>query len=211
MTTQFYLIRHGETSWNAEKKLQGWQDIALNEAGLQQAEHLQHYLASEGFTPHIDRLVSSDLRRAADTARIASRHWGLPIAMTEQLRERGFGTMEGQSWASVGQPDQPNAERADIDASYGGGESLRVFQQRVLNAFEELAAQHQGLNVMVFAHGGVIDQVWRKLNQLSLWEPRTQSILNTSINHFSINKEGEWHIENWGQLPHLSTALDEAP
>ncbi|MCX5591491.1 histidine phosphatase family protein [Alcaligenes endophyticus] len=211
MTTHFYLIRHGETSWNAEKKLQGWQDIALNETGLQQAEQLQHYLASEAFSARIDRLVSSDLRRASDTARIASRHWGLPIEMTDQLRERGFGELEGQSWASVGYPDQPNADHTDIDASPQGGESVRVFHQRVLNSFEELTAKHSGLTVMVFAHGGVIDQVWRKLNQLSLWEPRTQSILNTSINHFSIDQQGVWNIENWGQLPHLSTALDEAP
>ena len=211
MTTQFYLIRHGETAWNAEKKLQGWQNIALNETGLQQAESLQDYLASETFTAHIDRLISSDLRRAADTARIATRHWGLPIEMTESLRERGFGIAEGQSWAAVGQPDQPSDKNADIDASPQGGESLRVFQARVLSAFEELAAKHRGLNLMVFAHGGVIDQVWRKLNQLSLWEPRTQTIFNTSINHFSIDPQGTWTIEHWGQLPHLDTALDEAP
>lgn len=211
MTTHFYLIRHGETSWNADRKLQGWQDIALNDVGMKQAEYLQHHLSSEAFNTHIDRVVSSDLRRAADTARIASRHWGLPVELTDSLRERGFGAMEGQSWASLGYPDQPEADNTDLDACANGGESLRTFQRRVLDAFESLASTHRGRHVMVFSHGGVIDMVWRKLNEISLFEPRKQSILNTSINHFSIGPDGRWELQQWGLLPHLDTALDEAP
>ncbi|WP_232466942.1 histidine phosphatase family protein, partial [Alcaligenes faecalis] len=66
-----------------------------------------------------------------------------------------------------------------------------------------------GKNLLVFAHGGVIDMVWRKLNQQALNAKRTHAILNTSLNFFNIDKDLNWTCTQWGQLPHLNTALDE--
>ena len=124
--------------------------------------------------------------------------------------ERGFGKLEGQAWDAAGRhgPDQPD-DTVDIDYAVEGGESLRQFQTRVLSCFEALAQDNTGKNLLVFAHGGVIDMVWRKLNQQALNAKRTHAILNTSLNFFNIDKDLNWTCTQWGQLPHLNTALDE--
>ncbi|MGE8589004.1 MAG: histidine phosphatase family protein [Alcaligenes sp.] len=212
MNTSICLIRHGETAWNAVRRLQGWQDIELNETGLQQAHALQRHLSSPAFDMRVDAVFSSDLRRASETARLACRHWDLPVQTDAGLRERGFGVLEGQPWDAAGRhgPDQPG-NTVDIDYAVEGGESLRQFQARVLGCFEKLAAGHPGKNLLVFAHGGVIDMVWRRLNGQALNAKRAHAILNTSLNYFSIDPALNWTTRAWGQLPHLEQALDEAP
>src|SRR3546814_10221871 len=95
-TTQFWLIRHGETQWNAERRLQGSLDIPLNTTGIEQAERLGPYLRSPLFDTRIDTVVSSDLGRAYDTALAAAGHFQLPIERNQRLRERCYGIYEGQ-------------------------------------------------------------------------------------------------------------------
>src|SRR5690606_12136170 len=106
MDTHFWLIRHGETDWNALRKLQGWRDIALNDAGIRQAQVLAQALQAKSFSHRIDTVYSSDLIRAYETARIATAHFGLPIQTSAGLRERSFGIMEGSDWQSI----KPGAE-----------------------------------------------------------------------------------------------------
>ncbi|WP_426345568.1 histidine phosphatase family protein [Alcaligenes sp. HNGD-HTN06] len=210
MSTSICLIRHGETAWNAARRLQGWQDIALNETGREQARALHSYLSSPAFQQSVDAVISSDLQRAWETAEIACQHWDIAIERLPGLRERGFGKLEGQAWDAAGRhgPDQPD-DTVDIDYAVEGGESLRQFQTRVLDCFETLPQTHAGKNLLVFAHGGVIDMVWRKLNQQALNAKRTHAILNTSLNFFNIDEDLNWTCTQWGQLPHLNTALDE--
>lgn len=210
MSTSICLIRHGETAWNAVRRLQGWQDIELNKAGREQARALQSYLSSSAFQMPVDAVISSDLQRASETAAIACKHWDIAIQQLKGLRERGFGTLEGQAWDAAGRhgPDQPD-DTVDIDYAVEGGESLRQFQTRVLECFETLAQENPGKNLLVFAHGGVIDMVWRKLNQQALNAKRAHAILNTSLNFFSIDAALKWNSTLWGQLPHLNTTLDE--
>lgn len=210
MNTSICLIRHGETAWNAVRRLQGWQDIELNDTGLQQAHALQRHLSSPAFDMRVDAVFSSDLRRASETARVACRHWELPVQLDAGLRERGFGTLEGQPWDAAGRhgPDQPD-NTVDIDYAVDGGESLRQFQTRVLDCFERLASAHPGQGLLVVAHGGVIDMVWRRLNKQALNARRAHSILNTSLNYFSIDTDLNWKTQAWGQLPHLEQAMDE--
>lgn len=210
MNTSICLIRHGETAWNAVRRLQGWQDIELNETGREQARALQSYLCSPAFQMPVDVVISSDLQRASETAKIACQHLDIEIQQVQGLRERGFGTLEGQAWDAAGRhgPDQPD-DTVDIDYAVEGGESLRQFQMRILSCFEELSQRNAGKNLLVFAHGGVIDMVWRKLNQQPLNAKRTHAILNTSLNFFSIDADLNWTCTQWGQLPHLNTALDE--
>ncbi|MGG4606203.1 histidine phosphatase family protein [Paenalcaligenes sp. Me131] len=211
-STHIWLIRHGETAWNADRRLQGWQDIPLNEVGEQQAHNLANFLASDRFDVQFDQVVSSDLQRAAQTAAIACAHTGLGVVLDKGLRERGFGVLEGRSWDSFGGrvPDQPG-DSADLAPE--GGESIQTFQQRVLAAVEQLADKYPGQKLAVFAHGGVIDMVWRRLLQVDLFAPRTQTILNTSINHFSVSTSAsgyDWTVQCWGQASHISdNALDD--
>lgn len=212
MNTHFWLIRHGETDWNAMRKLQGWRDIALNEIGRQQAQVLAQALQAPAFPHKIDTIVSSDLVRASDTARIATTHLGLPIQTDAGLRERSFGVLEGADWETIRQNAGKEGafNMRDPDHPVEDGETLRIFQSRVVDTFQALGQRLLGCNVLVFAHGGVIDAVWRKLNNIALDTPRPFDIRNTSINRFSINADSLWTPGEWGLIDHLEqTALDE--
>ncbi|NYT60074.1 histidine phosphatase family protein [Alcaligenaceae bacterium] len=207
-TTQFWLIRHGETQWNAERRLQGHLDIPLNDTGIEQAQRLGQYLRSPRFDTRIDTVVSSDLGRAYDTAVTATGHFNLHIERNPQLRERCYGIYEGQDWSSL--KDLRTLDLRNPEQVIAQGETLPVFAQRIAHAFEELAIRYRGRNIMVFSHGGVIDIAWRKANGIALDAARHAPILNVSINHFTIAEDGHWGALTWGQTAHLEqVALDD--
>ncbi|HWK69655.1 MAG TPA: histidine phosphatase family protein [Burkholderiaceae bacterium] len=211
-TTRFWLIRHGETQWNADRRLQGWLDIPLSAVGIQQARQLGDYLRSPAFGQKIDLVVASDLGRAYETACSAAGHFGLPIERHAGLRERCYGIYEGQDWALLNgeQEGGPRVNFRDPDQSIEQGESLKVFSSRIAQAFETLAQDHQGKNIMVFSHGGVIDIAWRLANGLALDAVRPAPILNASINQFAIDGDKRWRMHAWGQTEHLDlAALDD--
>lgn len=210
-TSHFWLIRHGETAWNAAMRLQGWRDIALNDAGIDQARHLGRHLSSPDFTARIDAVISSDLSRAHETARLAAGHFGHPVVVTPSLRERNFGIYEGHELVMQ---DNGRAGLTGFDlrcphSPVEQGESLSEFAQRVQDAFESLAREYAGRNIMVFAHGGVIDIAWRLSQQLGLEAFRAEPIVNTSINQFSIGADGRWTMMEWGQIGHLVVAASD--
>ena len=215
--TQFWLIRHGETAWNAKQRLQGWVDIPLNDAGRQQAENLQRYLQSKQICSLFDTVISSDLGRAKETATIALQHTDLSITQDERLRERSYGIYEGEHWRQLMRPvEQNNGDSNESTASPNlrdpnqevpEGESLLQFQQRIVLAIEDLARRHQGQSVALFAHGGVIDIVWRQTHGLDLYAQRPRPIQNTSINHFQIQPiSALWAPIEWEITEHLQPA-----
>lgn len=210
-TSNFWLIRHGETKWNAGMRLQGWRDIALNDTGIEQARRLARHLSSPAFTTRIDAVVSSDLTRAHETATIAAGHFGHAVVMTPALRERNFGIYEG---LPLTMQENGRAGLADFDlrcphTPIEQGETLTAFAQRVHNAFEALATEYAGRNIMVFAHGGVIDIAWRRAQQLGLDVFRAEPIVNASINQFSIHADRTWTMLNWGQTHHLAASVSD--
>lgn len=211
-TTHFWLIRHGETEWNAVRRLQGWLDIPLSNRGVEQAERLARFLRSGSFEHSMDAIVSSDLSRAYDTAVRATQHMGLLIERHPSLRERSYGIYEGEDWNLLNgrDPERPHVNFRDLHQPVEGGESLAVFAQRIQNAFENLARKHPNQNLMVFAHGGVIDIAWRRTNNVPFDMPRPSPIVNTSINQFLITDDGQWREVSWGQTLHLEDdALDD--
>ena len=210
--THFWLIRHGETQWNANKRLQGWLDIPLSPIGTKQAEQLGDYLRSPSFQIPVDVVVSSDLSRAFETARIAASHFGRPIEANQGLRERSYGIYQGQDWSTLNNmlADSQGVNFRDPQQHIEGGEALHSFHSRIVAAFEDLAQRYRGQNVLAFSHGGVIDIAWRKASELSLDVKRNEPILNTSINQFSIDANNAWTMTDWGQVEHLETsALDD--
>ncbi|SHI14561.1 histidine phosphatase family protein [Pollutimonas bauzanensis] len=210
--THFWLVRHGETQWNASRRLQGWLDIPLSSVGIRQAEQLADYLRSPSFDAAIDAVVSSDLSRAFETARIAASHFGHAIEASPELRERSYGVYEGQDWAMLNNPLTGAAavNFRDPQQDIEKGEALHRFDARIREAFEALARRHQGRNVLAFAHGGVIDIAWRRASRLSLDAERPDPILNTSINRFSIDGDNNWTLMDWGRVGHLEiSALDD--
>jgi Fructose-2,6-bisphosphatase len=209
-STHFWLIRHGETEWNAGRRLQGWLDVPLSETGYVQARQLAAHLRTLG-SPEFHAVISSDLSRAHETARIATAHLSLPVQTDVRLRERNYGVYQGMDWAALteGLSDR-QVDLRSPDQQIEGGESLQVFADRVIGAFGALAKEYAGRNVLVFSHGGVVDIVWRKAGGHALTVKRIGTILNTSINVFETAENGEWKLGPWNQVGHLDApSLDD--
>lgn len=214
-TTTLLLIRHGETAWNAERRLQGHIDIALNGEGQRQAEALADALAGE----RLDAIVSSDLQRARQTAQaVVGRRVDapLPLAVDPGLRERCYGGFEGLLYSEIeGRfPVEFAAWQArDIDAVMPPGvrvaESFRQFYARCISAISRLAEAHAGQSLALVAHGGVLECAYRAANKLSLSTPRNFPVLNASINRFTFT-DGKLQLTSWGEVAHLQPrTLDE--
>jgi 2,3-bisphosphoglycerate-dependent phosphoglycerate mutase len=142
------LVRHGVTDWNIEGRMQGKNDIALNEEGRRQAELLGKRMAGESW----DYIYSSDMQRARETADIIARHMGMKVEGYDPLlAERAFGLLEGTT-------EQDRLERwgegwKDIDH---GGEPREDVIRRGMSLLEELDKKHPGKRVLVVSHGAVI-------------------------------------------------------
>jgi probable phosphoglycerate mutase len=196
------LIRHGETLWNLEGRMQGHGDSPLSELGQRQAAALASALARERF----DALYSSDLRRALETARPIATALGLPVRPDARLRERHLGILQGRSFAEVAR-DEPelHARWQGPDPTWviPGGESKQEKHQRVLAALAAIAAAHPGGRVLVITHGGGLDAALRHSLGIPLSAPRRFSLLNASVNVFVV-KDGTWSVRTWGDVRHLA-------
>lgn len=206
--TRVVAVRHGETDWNAQTRIQGQIDIGLNAIGRDQAQRLGRALADAQF----DAVYASDLRRAADTARAVAERAGLPLRTEVSLRERAFGDFEGLTWAEVLQ-QHPEASRRwrERDASFGppGGETLAVFYERAVGALAAIAARHRGQHIAIVTHGGVLDALYRAATRIALDAPRTWQLGNASINRVLHGNEG-FTMVGWNDHLHLiGPAADE--
>lgn len=143
-----YVVRHGETDWNLENRLQGANDVPLNEHGIRQAEETREVLKDYDF----DVIFSSPYKRAAMTARIINADRQLPVFFDNRLRERSFGVNEGKHWGTF---DYPAMWDYDRDESFGG-ESCRDFLARVSDFLDELEKFCPDKNVLLVCHGGTI-------------------------------------------------------
>jgi probable phosphoglycerate mutase len=152
MTTLF-VARHGQTDWNLEHRWQGWADPQLNATGREQAAELGESLVGSG----IDTVVSSDLRRAAETARIAATRLGLPVELDERLREVDVGEWSGLTSAEI-EARYPEGYRRRREGRTGWqqGEELGAMAARVVSALGEIAERRVGHRVLVVTHGGPI-------------------------------------------------------
>ena len=204
MKTEIWLIRHGETHWNAEQRLQGWRDIPLNETGKKQAQSVQRFLQQQQIS--FDAVLTSDLQRAVETAHIAFEGYPTVFDQDPQLRERNYGIYEGHPWRSLTQlPDEPEPEinLRNPNLEVPEGESLIVFHERVISTFNRIASERPTQRLAIVAHGGVIEMVWRHMQKIELSIPRSAPILNASVNHFSIDQNQQWHEVAWAQIGHL--------
>jgi probable phosphoglycerate mutase len=212
--TTILLIRHGETAWNAERRLQGHLDIPLNGEGERQAALLAEALAGEP----LDVLVASDLARARQTAQAVATLRGLPLQVEPGLRERGYGGFEGLLYAEIEQrfPREFAAWQArNVDAELPEGknigETFRAFFARATGAILALANRHPGKTLALVAHGGVLECAYRLALDMPLETPRDFKVFNASINRFVL-ADGKLTLQSWGEVGHLRPAvLDELP
>lgn len=205
--TRFCLVRHGETDWNSEKRVQGQIDIDLNAIGEAQARAVTAGLAEHSFAA----VYSSDLLRAWRTAQIATTGLGLAVSPAPTLRERHFGVLQGVTAqeASVQRPDalrHHQARTPDYDCETG--ESLLAFSARIMDTLGTLAARHAGQNVLAFTHGGVLDIVHRAATGRALDAPRDFVLPNAAFNWVEYGDAG-WRLISWADCKHLDRALDE--
>ena len=209
--TEIFLIRHGETAWNAERRLQGHLDIPLNEEGERQAAALARALAREA----VDMIISSDLSRAASTARAVAELQGLPLQTDASLRERCFGAFEGLLYDEL-ESHFPEAyaqwKARDPHARYPDGErraeTFAEFAQRAVDAVCRIAEAHRGKRLIIVSHGGVLDAVYRSANGIDITAPRDFNVLNASINQVQWDGE-KLTVLRWSDNAHLTAALDE--
>jgi len=207
--TQILLVRHGETDWNKAQRLQGHIDIGLNEQGIIQAKLLGRALAQE----KIDLAYSSDLSRALDTANTITAHHDVPTFIDVGLRERCYGEIQGMTYQEIEQqlPDNHRAWHSrNPDFQPLGGETLRQFYERVTTSIERIAKDHLGQVILIVAHGGVLDCMYRYATQMDITEKRKVELLNTSLNRIRYHGN-RFEIESWGDVSHLQdqAALDE--
>jgi len=157
------LLRHGQSTWNAESRWQGWADAPLSEEGLAQAREMGELLAAGG--PQFTRVVSSDLARSADTARAIADVLGLDeVTVEPDLRERDVGDWSGRTTEEIDiiWPGAVAAWRAGRLDRPPGGEPEPAFRARIVRAAERLAAEPGG-PLLVITHGGVIRAIERHL------------------------------------------------
>ena len=208
--TRIIAIRHGETAWNVATRIQGQLDIGLNETGHRQAQRLALALGSEP----ISAIYASDLMRAWDTARAIASATGGTLHAEQGLRERGFGLFQGKTYAEIEAtwPEQALRwrKRDPMWAPPGGGESLLAVRARITRIASQLAARHLGEQIVLVAHGGVMDALYRIATGQELQAPRTWNLGNAAINRLLWTPEG-LTLVGWSDTRHLDddNALDE--
>jgi len=199
--TIFIVVRHGETHWNVEMRIQGQRDSALTKNGIAQAEAIAARLADE----HIDLLVASDLGRAMQTAERIAARTGLTVIPDPRFRERAFGAGEGMTYTEVDEV-YPGAfariREVDPDFVIPGGESRRQFHERVRAAFDDLAHRHAGKTVAVVTHGGVLATFFRHVHGIAIHVARAIPITNAAYNVLLHDAAG-WRVESWDDADHL--------
>jgi probable phosphoglycerate mutase len=199
--TRIVAIRHGQTAWNAETRMQGQLDTALDALGRWQADRVADALEGEP----IDAIVSSDLTRAMQTALPLARRRGLAVRPDPALRERSFGVFQGFTYAHIARHWPEGAARwraRDPEFGAEGGETLGDFYRRSIDAATRLASEYTGRSVVWVTHGGVLDCLHRAALRLSLDAPRSWALENAAINRLLCGDQGLVLI-GWGDSRHL--------
>lgn len=187
------LVRHGVTDWNMEGRMQGRNDIPLNEEGRKQAELLGKRMASEDW----DYIYSSDMLRARETADTIARHMGKEVEGYDPLlAERAFGLLEGTT-------EQERIERwgagwKDMDH---GGEPREAVIQRGLELLEHFHRRHPGKRILIVSHGAVIGALMETLFP----EFGYIGLKNTCVNILERTEDG-WACRLHNCVKHLEPA-----
>ena len=199
--TRIIAVRHGETDWNAATRIQGHTDIALNATGQAQAHQLGLALAHDD----IDAVYASDLSRAAHTAQAIAKHHKIAVQLHTGLRERHFGHFEGLTWAEIEANHPIDAKRwRDREPGFTptGGESLDVLKNRVQQTLKDIATKHMGQHIVLAAHGGIMDQLYRLATNLDLHAKRSWHLGNCAVNRL-LWTPSSMSLVIWGDTSHL--------
>ncbi|MGC4378580.1 histidine phosphatase family protein [Fictibacillus sp. Mic-4] len=171
--TTLYIVRHGQTEWNVEKRMQGRKDSPLTELGEWQARWLSEALAPIKF----DEIYSSSSGRAVKTAEIISGKPKDQIKVTDQLKEMHLGVWEGEIQATIQENDQKRFSSFWNDPEQfeaNGGESFIDVQKRVLPELQRIITNHTGKNILIVTHTVIIKILMAYFEERplsKLWDP----------------------------------------
>lgn len=188
--TKICIVRHGQTDWNKERRLQGRTDIDLNETGERQAADARDYLYNEEW----DVLITSPLKRAKRTAEIINERLQVPLLEMEEFAERYFGEAEGLLIEE--------SRRKYPNGGSPGQESREEVVDRAIRGVKEIQRKFPNKNVLLVAHGALIGLLLAELSPAEFVYGETR-LVNACINtiHFQDN---EWNLKEFNQVGHLS-------
>lgn len=199
--TRIIAIRHGETAWNVDARIQGQMDIPLNDTGRWQAGRVAAALADEA----ISTVYTSDLGRAHQTASPIAQVTSAALVPEQGLRERGFGVFQGKTFEEIREayPQQALDWRSRVPHwAPEGGESLLQLRERVLQTMLAIAMRHVDEQIVVVAHGGVLDALYRIATRQEVNAPRGWQLPNAAINRLLWTPEG-FTLIGWSDTRHL--------
>ncbi len=213
--TRIYLIRHGETEDADSRRYKGHIDVPLSENGIQQIKRVADYIMRDGNVGArravplrngcggpLTSVYCSDLSRAIKSAEIIAAPFGLKPEIVEDLKERSFGVWEGMTFDEIKEkwPDAFNSWAANpLKFSPMDGESTIELRDRVIKAFEEIMKKHNGQNIVIVSHGGVIrvllsemlgmplenifriEQSYAALNVIEIWDYPVVKLINGDV------------------------------
>lgn len=205
-----WLVRHGETAWNVEGRMQGHTDVALTERGRAQAHALAQRLRA---TPP-GRIVSSDLSRALETANFVGAACSVMPCADRRLREQDLGTWSGRTFPEVEDDDPELARRFrgyDPEARPPGGETRAELANRVWTAFEAHTLAGSSGPLLVVSHGGAIQTLIYRILGLPPTTVRRFRLPNVGLTTL-ICRGGDWYVQTLNDTMHLaSTSGDRFP
>jgi broad specificity phosphatase PhoE len=184
--TTILLVRHGETDWNRDGRVQGQSDPPLNELGREQAHELAASVAGE----QVDAVYASDLQRARQTAEILAAELGLPVVVDADLRELDFGQWEGHTIDELTElyPDAVERWQTGDEMPWEGGETREEMAARIRAAVRRLAAMHAGGRILLIAHGGPVRVLLMDAEGLAFPEQRREfrRIANCDLSRIAV-------------------------
>ncbi|UQZ92329.1 histidine phosphatase family protein [Bacillus safensis] len=188
--TTICLVRHGETDWNAAKRIQGRTDIPLNDTGKWQAEQTGLYLKDV----HWDVVISSPLIRAKETAHLILNHVHAPLVIMDDFIERDYGDAEGMSFEE--------RQKLFPDKQYPNMEPLETIQNRMLEGIEKVRAAYPDQHVLIVAHGAAIHALLTTLADEHMGLQNTR-LVNACLNYVEWTDD-KWKVRDYNVVSHLT-------
>ncbi len=198
--TEIILIRHGETEWNSQKRMQGHSNSNLSEVGRGQIQALGELMKNVSF----DHIYSSDSLRARQTAEAITQYSGHTLQFDQRIREKNLGVFEGLT-STEAKERHPEIYRlfktAGANYVIDEGESTQQLLERALEFIEEIRLRHPQERVVMVTHGGVVRVLMKHALGLSIDAPTRFIIKNTGI--FGLIWNENWLVTQMGGVSHL--------